>query len=290
VLLLLPVILTLACVGASLVAGPGPVEQAKRVLTPEIPTAAMAAARPSGSGTLVLDLAQGRFDVLPADPGQPLTVEGDYDAAAYELTTSVEDRGEAGWTCTVRFGRKPGVMPRLFGHAEDDGDNSVRIRVPRDQPVAIAGKVRMGASELELGGLSVTSIDLETSMGEHEVTFSEPTPAPVELVRLKGSMGETRVQHLGNASPLEAKLAHQLGALRVDLDGPWRNGCALATRFRFGECRVRAPEGLLVVVESAHVSPGEADVPALQRQPSAEEALRAIRVTVEGGFGQFTLE
>ena len=60
-------------------------------------------------------------------------------------------------------------------------------------PFALEGRVGIGESIIELGGLSVLAVDLDLGTGSHTMKFDEPTPAPIDSFDLTASIGELRV-------------------------------------------------------------------------------------------------
>jgi len=98
---------------------------------------------------------------------------------------------------------------------------TLRIALPRDVPLAIDGELARGFAVLELGGLAVTSTSLDVSDAGVKVSFSRPLPAPMDTLRVVGNRGSLSVSGLGNASPRETVLFQHVGALDLDLRGPW---------------------------------------------------------------------
>ena len=139
------------------------------------------------AGTLELDLAMGEFTLVPSD-GEQIELEGEFDKTRYELEGTMKEDEDGAWRYVVRFGSRSRILPPT-----GEGQNRVTIHVPRNLPLRIAGKIRMGESNLELGGLDLRSVKLAAEMGEHGVTFSEPTPEPIESFELRGRMGGLRV-------------------------------------------------------------------------------------------------
>lgn len=200
---------------------------------------------------LVLRLSKGSFRVIPAPPGEPLRVEADYDAERFVLEQhwDAEDR-----RYDVRFDSKGGWLS-MSGNRR--GRERVTVHVPRGYPLIIEGKISMGESHLELGGLWVREVDLDLGMGAHEVSFSEPTSKPVERFSLDGSMGELNVTSLGNASPQKTRIDLSMGELDANLSGAWKLDAEVDVRCGMGECNVRTPDDVKVVVERASVGIGE---------------------------------
>ena len=79
---------------------------------------------------LDLDLSVGSFRIEPGRPGEPIRVEADYDARAFELEESFDAETN---TYRISFDSKGGFFG-LFGRRVDS-DTRVRVTVPPDRPV-----------------------------------------------------------------------------------------------------------------------------------------------------------
>lgn len=200
---------------------------------------------------LVLNLSKGSFQLLPAPAGQPIRVEADYDAERFKLEQHWD---EADRRYEVRFDAKGGWLTMSGNRRSRE---KVRIYVPKDYPLVLAGSISMGESRLELGGLWVREVDLNLGMGAHDVTFSEPTSQTIEHFSIEGSMGEINITNLGNGSPRNSQITLSMGELDANLSGGWRTDAEVEVRCGMGECNVRTPDNVRVVVERASVGIGE---------------------------------
>lgn len=224
----------------------------------------------AAAGTLELDLRMGEFFVVPSD-GTEIEVEGEFDKTRFRLDGELTENEDGSWRYRVRFGARSRFLPPT-GNVR----NRVTIHLPRDLPLSVVGRIRMGSSHLELGGLSVRAVDLDTEMGEHRVSFSEPTPQPIDSFAIEGSMGQLVVAGLGNASPLVVEARHGMGEIRLGLEGPWRNDCDVRARWRMGQMTVDVADDVHVEVgRSAVIFGGKSvDVPEREDLPAGAPTLR----------------
>lgn len=218
------------------------------------PSAALAGGRP---GRVVLDVRWARFSIRAGLAGDPLRLEGSYDARGFDLTEGYEEAAGGGWIYRVR------LVPRglaLF-YDDEDAPNRLRLTLPPDTPIALEGAIGTGQSDLALGGLWLTAVDLELGIGEHEIGFDEPLREPLERFRLDTSLGELRVLSLGNASPATVDVSHSIGEVEIDLSGDWRRDATASVRCGIGECSVRLPRDVRVDLSRPSVLIGEVDAP-----------------------------
>lgn len=219
-------------------------------------------ADPGDPGTVDLRLSTGQFQVVPGPAGEPIRVEGDYDTNRYTLEQTYEPAAAGrGWVYKVRFA--PKGLFKLFNFGPTTPPE-VRVILPRDSPFALKGKISMGESDIELGGLWLTSVDLEAGMGEHSIGFAEPTLMPIQQFTVDGSMGALHIDNLGNASPQTASIKLSMGELQLDLGGPWAQDAEVQVRTSMGEADIRVPEGVNVDVKRASVGVGERNIRGLR--------------------------
>lgn len=244
-------------------------------------------ALPGGPGTIELDVRMAEVDVKPVPAGSPLRLEADWNAGVFRLDEGVSQKG-GGWRYHLRFGGK-GLL--LLARHEHHSPNRLRLQVPVDKPLSITGKLSLGETDLDFGGLTLDEVDLELGAGEHDVAFSEPTARPMSRLALDGSMGQITVFGAGNASPRRLELEHGMGELLLDLSGRWRADGEVEMRLGMGDARVELPgrDEAAAVVEKARMSLGErrvhdvaeADLPA---------GLPRVRIRATGGMGDLRIE
>jgi hypothetical protein len=237
-------------------------------------------------GKIVLDVSMCRFSVEPGPAGEPIRVEGRYDSAGYELEQDYSTDTVDGWTYRLSFQRRGFGLLLVEG---EGSNNHLRLIVPVDAPFVLVGTIGIGESEVELGGLWLRDVDLDIGIGEHEIRFSEPLAAPLERLRLDGSIGETRILHVGNASPSSVEIKHSIGELLVDLRGEWKNDATVATRCGIGSCNLRMPRDVGVVLEDAGVMIGESNLRTLESWPPADPGAPVLTLSITNKLGELNV-
>jgi hypothetical protein len=242
---------------------------------------------PGVPGRIVLDLHGGEFQIVPGEPGQPVRIEGNYNAGGFELLEELDPQGQDGWTYSIAFSRGVSWVRMLYGDQHEE--NRIRITLPRGVPFYLEGQISTGVSNLELGGLSVLGVDLDLSMGDHSFGFDEPTPEPMEQLKLRARMGEFGVRQLGNASPARVHARGRMGEFQLDLRGPWQNDTEVTARWKMGEFVVRVPEGVRIDAESAGVFLGASDTRALRQLPEPPTGAPTMQLNLGGSMGEVRL-
>lgn len=237
-------------------------------------------------GRLVLDLTFGEFEIRRGAPGEGLRVEADYDEGSFQLREEFTDEAD-GWSYRVSFNGKGGFLGLLVG-GHPEADNRVVITVPEGHPIDVVGEVGIGEFTADLGGLWIRSVDLELGAGDHRLRFDEPTQEAMESFSLDGSIGEIRVEDLGNASPRHVQLKQGIGELRLGLTGAWRNDSQMKAAFSIGEMRLVRPDQARLTLDGSKISIGEVRKGSFD-SPELPDDAPNITLSVAGSIGEIDL-
>jgi hypothetical protein len=204
-------------------------------------TAAPTAAEPM---QLSVELQEGSFDIKPGEPNGRVQVEGRFSEALYELTQRTETENGKPRT-TIRFRSKaPGWARMLAGIGNGENDQPrLTLLIPPAVPIDLSLNVSMGESRIDLGGLTLSGLGLDLSMGNHEVDFREPVVDGMRSLRLIARMGNVSVENLGNAGAKTVDASGSMGNVTADLGGAWPPGSEAELSFTqsMGEVRVKVP-------------------------------------------------
>lgn len=151
----------------------------------------------------------------------------------------------------TRYDRESG---RLTLGLESRGRRGGRLEVKRDEhaTVALSPRVPMdldlefgaGEADVELGGLSLSSLDIETGASETNVRFSQPNRVAARTVRLAAGAAEVRVTGLGNARAERFEFEGGLGEATLDFSGAWDRSATASIEMGVGAVRLRLPRSL----------------------------------------------
>jgi hypothetical protein len=132
----------------------------------------------------------------------------------------------------------------LAGIGNDDNNRpKLTLLIPPAVPIDLSLNVSMGESRIDLGGLTLSDLGLDLSMGNHEVNFRQPIVDGMTRLRLNARMGNVRVENLGNARAKSVDASGSMGNLTADLGGEWKPGSEAEMSFTqsMGEVRVNVP-------------------------------------------------
>jgi len=243
-------ILILACAALFTVAWMGVrserVEQ--HTYTPEIPSATMTEELTPGGGVFV-EISQAELILEPAKAGESMRVEASYDTNTFALEETFEPGATEGepWSYRVTLRRTGGGgwtngLKQLLGGSAP----TVHLYLPPDAPVALDVDIRQGGSSMQLGGLWLTSADIDVQQGGVELGFDEPLRQPVDRMSISTSMGGGYLGDLGNASPRTLEVRYSMGGMTIDLRGRWQNDADITINGNMGGSSVWLPDDVIL--------------------------------------------
>ncbi len=196
---------------------------------------------PAKGGRLILDLADGEFEIMPSAPGEGVSVEARYDQESYALADSFETLPDS-WVYRVRFRRTiSGLQALMQAILGGDTETWVHVHVPPDVPIDLVIQAAEGGLEAELGGLWITQAEIRFEKGGFSLSVDEPLRAPMQSLAIHGRMGGFEAVKLGNASPRSLVVDCKMGGADVDLRGNWLGDCDVRLALSMGGMSVTVP-------------------------------------------------
>lgn len=242
------------------------------------------------SGEEALDVrvsyGMGRLRLAPADDGLLYHMELRYDEETFEPRAEYRGRrlelGVEGVGRNIRLGRD-----------RDRGELDLRLA----RNVAMDLDLEFGAvqAEIDLGGLTLTSLDLETGASESRIRISEPNPVLMRRATMEVGAADFEVRHLGNLNAARIDVSCGVGEVTLDFSGEWAQEAAVHMEMGLGAATLRFPEGLGVRLEKSGFLLS-VDAQNMVKRGDAyyslnwDEADRRITISVDGALGSVGVE
>jgi hypothetical protein len=197
-------------------------------------------------GTVTLDVDSTVVTVRPGRPGETIRIEAEYDTRYYELSERFSEDAES-WTYDISFGRvsdsylKTALRGLLGGRRPE-----IRVYLPPDVPLGLELQVSQGWADAELGGLWLTSAEIEFLQGGGAVDFSKPLKQPMEFLGIEFTQGGGSVHGVAMASPKRVDVGFSMGGGELDLDGTWLQDAEISIDQRMGGVEVRLPSDAVI--------------------------------------------
>ncbi len=209
-----------------------------------------------GSLQIHLLYAVGRLTLDAADGPLLYDARARYDASRFEPYRNWKQEGDHGQlSLAVSSGPNHGDDARVSLDFDDwDVDFNLEdlprgdseqgefdLRLHRLVPIAL--KIGAGASKtrLELGDLTLTSVEVATGASDASVRFGSPNRTRMERLSLKTAAAEFRGEGLGNARFDHLEFGALVGDVTLDFDGQWDADATAKIKMGLGELVIRVP-------------------------------------------------
>jgi hypothetical protein len=184
--------------------------------------------------------------VRPCDEGEDLSVEATYNKKRVAFSESLEHEQDGSWTYTVEMTGSGGQLTRMIQRLFSGQGTELEMCLPGDALIALEAEANGTGFDAELGGLWLSSVDLQADKGGVIVGFGAPLREPVESLTVGVNMGGIVLQGVGNASPAFLDVNYQFGGGLLDLSGEWRTNVQIDLDGRAGGVTVIVPKSVLV--------------------------------------------
>lgn len=177
------------------------------------------------------------------------------------------------------------------------GDSAGRfdLRLTPSVPTSLVMHVGAAESTLEMGGLHLTRLELNTGASETRLSFQRPNAGEMERLTLKVGAAEFRGAQLGNANFREFVFEGGVGDVVLDLTGEWRGSASARVKMGVGALILRLPRELAVRVRKKSFLTAF-DASGFERAGEAwqtanwNEAPHRLELELEAAFGAVDIE
>jgi hypothetical protein len=176
----------------------------------------------------------GRFIVGSAPAGLLYRMQLRYDEDVFEPVAAFDGRmlrlGVEGKGRNMKMGKQEG--------------GELRVELAREVPTRLALDFGAGRASLELGGLSLTDLQLHTGAAEATLDVSRPNPSSMERALLEIGAADFTARRLGNLNAKRIEVNAGVGDVTIDLTGEWRQNADVDVNMGLGSLELRFPQGL----------------------------------------------
>ncbi len=183
-----------------------------------------------------VDFAGGSLRLGPGLPSKLYRMELSYD--------------EGRFTPVSLFDEQSSQLELGLKRTEDGGRYAVSKRnLQQDASIELSPQVDLsldavlGAAEadLELGGLRLTDIQLNTGASRTSVRFSKPNTTRCSRAELTAGAAELEVAKLGNSRCQRVRVEGGVGEVTLDLSGAWPDNAQVMLRMVAGSLTLKLP-------------------------------------------------
>ncbi len=176
--------------------------------------------------------------------------------------------------------------------AENEWDLRFAPGVPLDMVIQI-GAAR---GRLDMSGLALTDLSLETGASDLVVSWDEKNPVSMDRLLLRAGAANMEVRGIGYASPREVRVEGGVGSIVLDFGGPWSDPSQVRITAGVGSLTLRFPEdvGVRIVIEcglgDVKTGPGWRLSDGAYVNDACEQSGATLQVTLTAGVGSVTVE
>ena len=222
----------------------------------------------------------GRFIVGAAPAGQLYRMSLRYDEDMFEpvsdfdgheLRLGVDGRGR-----NIRIGKQEG--------------GELRVDLTAAVPMRLALEFGAGRANLDLGGLSITDLEVHTGAAEATLDVSRPNPVAMDRAELEVGAADFTALRLGNLNAREIEVNAGVGDISIDLTGQWRQDGTVQVGMGLGSLELSFPRNVGVKLQEKTFLTS-VDTQGLEKRGDAyyssnwEASERHVTVDIQAAFG-----
>lgn len=224
-----------------------------------------------GAGTLFVE---------PGEPGVLYRMHLRYDEDSFEPVAEYApgrlELGVHGIKNSLHWGKKDSQEMELY--------------LARGVPMNLDLEFGAVRADVDLGGISMTRLDLSTGASQSLVDISQPNPVRMTTAGFEVGAADFQVKNLGNLNAERITIDAGVGNVVVDFQGEWRGNSDVSVDMGLGALELRFPEGLGVcLIKDTFLT--SLDSEGLVKRGDSyysldwEEAPNKVTVTVDAAFG-----
>jgi hypothetical protein len=231
----------------------------------------------------------GRFDLRPTSEPVLYAMQLRYD----------EDRGRPVHQLdadqrSLTLGITNGSV-RLSRSMGRDSEGEMRLGLSRLVPMQLTVDLGATRARLDLGGLSLRELRLETGASDTKVDFSEPNASTMKSLSVQVGAAGLELTNLGNANASNLSVNGGVGSVTLDFGGRWTQDMTVDADLALGKLHLRVPRDVGIRLEVQRVL-ASLDHDGLEKRGNAyvsdnwERAPFRLRVRAQTVFGGIEIE
>ena len=240
-----------------------------------------------------INYAVGRFELSRGPDRLLYRLDSKYDEDAFRLTSSyLESEGRGSLRIDIE------------GHDEVDLGNikdydfeagNLVVNLSGSTPLALSMKFGAAEARLDLGGLRLKDLVLETGASDTQIRFSEPNRERAEHCTFKAGAAQFEVDDLGNSGCERINVSGGVGTLSLDFSGDWDHDATADINVGLGTIEITVPAELGVRVDRSTFLMSF-DAPGLEKQDGGvwlsrnwDTAEHRLTLSVSGALGGISI-
>lgn len=243
----------------------------------------------SAEHRVLVHYAAGRFDVSATTAPVLYSMTLRYD----ESSVTPLHKYDAG-AHLLELGTR-GESRRFSRGSDDQGKAEMRLALSRNVPLDLEMELGATKAMLDLGGLHLHRVKLESGASETVLDFSSPNDTEMDLLDVDVGAATFEGRNLGNANASSIRVHGGVGSVDLDFAGQWAQDANVEVELALGKLTLHVPRdvGVRIEVEKFLAS---FDQQGLQKRGDAyysenwDRARHRVRVHAATTFGGIELD
>lgn len=185
----------------------------------------------------------GQFDLSATSAPVLYTMSLRYD----EASTTPLSRYEPG-THLLELGTQ-GETRKFTRASGDDGKGEMRLALSRSVPLVLDLELGATKAMLDLGGLQLQRVKLESGASETVLDFSAPNTTKMDLLDIDVGAATFEARDLGNANASAIRVHGGVGSVDLDFGGQWTQDATVDVELALGKLALHIPRDVGVRLE-----------------------------------------
>jgi hypothetical protein len=193
-----------------------------------------------------LEYAAGLLRVIPGRPTELYRMDLTYDEDRFfPLSDFNSQRG------TLILGVKPVGEAGVRVVSRNQLQQAATVALSPQVALALSLKLGAADADLDLGGLKVSQIDMNTGASKTVVRFSRPNATRCDHAAISAGAAQVSVLGLGNSRCDEINFEGGVGKVLLDFSGAWTSSARVQVTMAMGELTLRLPQnaGVRIIMD-----------------------------------------
>lgn len=171
------------------------------------------------------------------------------------------------------------------------GESRLHLLLHKDILTQLKVRSGVGNTQLDLGGMSIGELELESGVGETSVSMLEPNSSECEQLELISGVGEIKVVGLGNFRFQHLEFKGGVGSAKLDFTGEWAESGKVEIEVGVGGIELILPRDLGAEIRvsksflSAYEMPGFTQKGDTYYSDNLDRAKKVIQIRIRAGIG-----
>ena len=131
----------------------------------------------------------------------------------------------------------------------DQGKGEMRLALSRSVPLDLSLELGATKAMLDLGGLLLQRVKLESGASETVLDFSSPNETRMDLLDVDVGAATFEARNLGNANASSIRVHGGVGSVDLDFGGQWTQDANVDVQLALGKLTLHVPRDVGVRVE-----------------------------------------